>query len=220
MSGLSLARGPALAVGTVVTAAGLYFMYKAHTFPPFSNFTQGNAPRDGNFFFGVFGANGWTGLFTAVVGGVLLFGAAEHHLAKLFSLICGCALGAAAVIAVISGNVLGMAAANGWTELGWGVCAAILLLNSLAPRRRHEVVAESVATPAAPVATPQRTVPVEERTALAEERTVPAEERTVPAEERTVLAEQPTVPAEGHRTVADERTAEPVDEPPAAPPAA
>jgi hypothetical protein len=35
------------------------------------------------------------------------------------SLIVGIALGAAAIIALISGNVLGLAAANGWTEILW-----------------------------------------------------------------------------------------------------
>lgn len=55
------------------------------------------------------------------------------------SLIVGVALGAAAVIALISGNVLGLAAANGWTKLAWAIAAAILLFNALLPRRRTEV---------------------------------------------------------------------------------
>ena len=97
----------------------------------FSNFPNGTAHKDGKFFLGLFGANGWTGMFTAVCGGLLLFGAAQHLLAKTMSLIVGIALGAAAIIAVISGDVLGMAAANGWTELGWAVCAVILLFNTL-----------------------------------------------------------------------------------------
>jgi hypothetical protein len=48
-------------------------------------------------------------------------------------------LGAAAVIAVISGNVLGLAAANNWTKLGWAVCAVILLFNTLIPRRKRTI---------------------------------------------------------------------------------
>ena len=138
--GLSLARGPALILGTILLAAGLYFLYKQHRFLPFSNFPNGSAPVDGKVLFGIFGANGWTGMLTAVGGGLLLFGAAQHLLAKTMSLIVGAALGAAAVIAVISGNVLGMAAANSWTKLGWAIAAAILLLNTLVPRRRREVV--------------------------------------------------------------------------------
>ena len=138
--GLSLARGPALILGTLLLAVGLYLLYKARTFPPFSNFPNGDVTKDGDFLFGIFGANGWTGMLTAVGGGLLLFGAAQHLLAKTMSLVVGVALGAAAVIALISGNVLGMAAANGWTKLGWAVCAVILLFNTLVPRRRRTVV--------------------------------------------------------------------------------
>jgi hypothetical protein len=54
------------------------------------------------------------------------------------SLLVGLALGACAIIAVISDNVLGLAAANGWTEVGWGIAAILLVLNMLAPRRRRE----------------------------------------------------------------------------------
>jgi hypothetical protein len=137
--GVSLARGPALILGTILEVAGLYFLYKQHGFPPLSNFPNGSAPVQGKVFFGIFGVNGWTGLFTAAAGGLLLFGAAQHLLAKTMSLIVGVALGAAAVIAVISGNVLGLAAANNWTKLGWAVCAVILLFNTLIPRRTRTI---------------------------------------------------------------------------------
>lgn len=137
--GVSLARGPALVLGTILLAAGLYFLYKEHFFPKFGNFPNGNGAGEGKVFFGIFGANGWTGMLTAVAGGLLLFGAAQHLLAKTMSLIVGVALGAAAIIAAISGNVLGMAAANGWTEIGWGVAAAILLFNTVIPRRGRTV---------------------------------------------------------------------------------
>jgi hypothetical protein len=136
--GISLARGPALILGTVLLAAGLYFLYKQHFFPKFSNFPNGKAPVEGKVF-GIFGANGWTGMLTAVAGGLLLFGAAQHLLAKTMSLIVGVALAAAAIIALASGDVLGLAAANGWTELAWGVAAAILLFNTVIPRRRTTV---------------------------------------------------------------------------------
>lgn len=137
--GVSLARGPALILGTVLEVAGLYFLYKQHGFPKFSNFPNGDVPVQGKVFFGIFGANGWTGLFTAAAGGLLLFGAAQHLLAKTMSLIVGLALGAAAVIGAISGNVLGLAASNSWTRLGWGVCAVILLFNTLVPRRTRTI---------------------------------------------------------------------------------
>jgi hypothetical protein len=137
--GAGLARGPALIIGTILLAAGLYSLYKQHTFPPFSNFPNGDAPVQGKVIFSIFGVNGWTGELTAVAGGLLLFGAAQHLLAKGMSLIVGVALGAAAVIALISGNVLGLAAANGWTKLAWAIAAAILLFNTLLPRRHTEV---------------------------------------------------------------------------------
>src|SRR5690348_13849487 len=94
--GASLARGPALIVGTILLAVGLYALYKEHTFPPFSHLTNGQAPVEGKVFH-IFGANGWTGMLTAVAGGLLLFGAAHHVLAKTMSLIVGVALGAAAI---------------------------------------------------------------------------------------------------------------------------
>jgi hypothetical protein len=146
--GISLARGPALILGTILTAVGLYLLYKARTFPPFSNFPNGTATRDGKYIFGLFAANGWTAMLTAVAGALLLFGAAQHLLAKTMSLIVGVALGVAAVVGLISGDVFGMAATNGWTELGWGACAVILLFNTLVPRRRRTVV---VADETAPV---------------------------------------------------------------------
>jgi hypothetical protein len=125
--GISLARGPALILGTVLLAAGLYFLYKEHFFPKFSNFPNGRAPVGGKVF-GIFGADGWTGMLTAVGGGLLRFGPEQHLLAKTMSLFVGVALAAAAIIALASGDVLGLAAANGWTELAWGVAAAILLV--------------------------------------------------------------------------------------------
>ncbi|MDQ6692513.1 MAG: hypothetical protein M3Z13_07070, partial [Candidatus Dormibacteraeota bacterium] len=69
--------------------------------------------------------------------------AAQHLLAKAMSLIVAVALGAAAIIALASGNVLGLAAANHWTEIGWGVVAAILLFNTMIPRRRRAIETEA-----------------------------------------------------------------------------
>ena len=142
---VSLSRGPALIVGTILLAAGLYFLFRSHVFPRFANFTGGRAPVNTHAFFGIFGINGWTGMLTAIAGGLLLFGAAEHFLSKTMSLIVGACLAAAAIIALISGDVLGLAAANGWTELGWGVAAAILLVNAVLPARRRVVAGPVVA---------------------------------------------------------------------------
>jgi hypothetical protein len=180
--GISLARGPALILGTILQVAGLYFLYKQHLFPKFSNLPNGTVPPPGKVFFGIFGANGWTGLLTAAAGGLLLFGAAQHLLAKTMSLIVGIALGAAAIIALISGNVLGLAAANGWTEILWGGSAAILLFNTLIPRRKKTVEDDSVA--AAPRRREVDSAPVvRERS----DRSVPGAERVngdVPGDDR------------------------------------
>ncbi|HEX3690039.1 MAG TPA: hypothetical protein VHV28_10080 [Solirubrobacteraceae bacterium] len=178
--GLSLARGPALILGTILTAVGLYLLYKARTFPPFSNFPNADVTKDGDFLFGLFGANGWTGMLTAVAGGLLLFGAAQHLLAKTMSLIVGIALGAAAVIALVSGNVLGMAAANGWTKLGWAICAVILLFNTLIPRRRRTIVlADEGVARDAPVAYERRPMAADGEEPTAAHRDTDAGERTV-----------------------------------------
>ena len=148
--GPSLSRGPALVLGTILLAFGLFSIYKQHTFAPFSQFPSGHAHVTGKVLFGIFGVNGWTGMLTAVGGGLLLFGAAQHLLAKTMSLIVGVALGAAAIIALLNhGNVLGMAAANALSEIGWGASAVILLFNTLIPRRRREVVVEGAAGGAA-----------------------------------------------------------------------
>ncbi|HEX8975756.1 MAG TPA: hypothetical protein VF781_04520, partial [Solirubrobacteraceae bacterium] len=138
--GPSLSRGPALVLGTILLAVGLYFIYKQHYFPKFSNFPSGTATVKGKVLFGLFGGNGWTGMLTAIAGGLLLFGAAQHLLAKTMSLIVGVVLAAAAIIALLNhGNVLGLPSANHLTELAWGVSAAILLVNVLLPRRTRTV---------------------------------------------------------------------------------
>jgi hypothetical protein len=136
---VSLSRGPALTLGVILLGAGLYLLYKQHRFPPLSNVPNGRAHVDGEVFLGIFGANGWTGMGTAIAGGPLLFGSAQHHLAKAMSLIVGVVAVAAALIAAVSGDVVGLAAANRWTELGWGACGVILLLNAVVPPRHRRV---------------------------------------------------------------------------------
>jgi membrane protein implicated in regulation of membrane protease activity len=132
-------------------------------------------------------------MLTAIAGGLLLFGAAEHLLAKTMSLIVGVGLGAAAVIALISGDALGLAAANHVTELAWGIAAAILLVNTLAPRRRRRVttVADDDAVDRRGRRlmrrrrrTAERVAPADEETRVMPERE-PAAERVAPADEET-----------------------------------
>jgi Domain of unknown function (DUF4383) len=156
--GMSLARGPALILGIVLSVAGLYSLYKQHQFPPFSHFPNGDVAEH-KIFFRIFAANGWSGMLTAVAGMLLLIGAAQHLLAKTMSLIVGIALAVAAVIGLIGGNVLGMAASNIWTEILWGASAAILLLNTLAPRRTRTVVREPVPVQQPQSATPEPAAP-------------------------------------------------------------
>lgn len=128
--GPGLARGPALILGAILAAFGLLLFLKAGDTPT-SGFAD--ADVDGPTFLG-FETNGWTAWLTTAAGALLLFGAAQHLLAKGISLIVGLVLGAAALIALIDGDVLGLAAANVWTELGWGIAAVLLLLNVFAPR--------------------------------------------------------------------------------------
>jgi Domain of unknown function (DUF4383) len=138
--GPSLAKGPALIAGSILVAFGLASLLKNNDFPSFSSsFPDGEV--QGTNFLG-FEVNGWTAFFSITAGALLLFGAAQHHLAKMMSLLVGLALAACAVIAVIDGqDVLGLAAANFATKLGFAVAGGVLLVNALMPRttRRREV---------------------------------------------------------------------------------
>jgi hypothetical protein len=142
--GPSLAKGPALIAGSLLVAFGLAALLKNNDFPSFSSsFPDGEV--QGTNFLG-FEVNGWTAFFSITAGALLLFGAAQHHLAKMMSLIVGLALAACAVIAIIDGqDVLGLAAANFWTKLGFAVAGGVLLVNALMPRttRRREVAMAS-----------------------------------------------------------------------------
>jgi hypothetical protein len=138
--GPSLAKGPALLIGSILLAFGLAGMLENATFPD-GTFPDGDA--QGTNFLG-FEVNGYTNLLLAICGGLLLFGAAQHWLAKTMSLLTGLALGAATIIALIDGDdILGMGATNNATKLGLAIAAAALLVNALMPRRtrRREVAA-------------------------------------------------------------------------------
>lgn len=134
--GPSMAKALPMIIGSILIAYGLTSLLKNSVFPNAgANFPNGSP--QGTSWLGI-EVNGWTSFFNIAAGGLLLFGLAQHHLAKAMSLLVGLALGACAIIALISDNVLGLAAANGWTELGWGIAAILLVLNVLAPRRRRE----------------------------------------------------------------------------------
>jgi len=132
--GTGLARGPAYLIGTILTAFGLILFLQGGDSPiEFGTSGFPDADATGDKFIG-FETNGWTAWITTAAGALLLFGAAQHELAKGFSLVVGLALGACAIIGFVDGDVLGLAAANIPTELGWGIAAVLLVLNVLAPR--------------------------------------------------------------------------------------
>jgi hypothetical protein len=135
--GPSLAKGPALIVGTILVVFGLGGLLVNADFPQVSSsFPDGTA--QGSSWLG-FEVNGWTNFVCIAAGALLLFGAAQHHLAKLMSLVVGIGLGVCAVAAFIDGtDVFGLAAANGLTKLGMGVAAVVLLLNAVMPRVTRE----------------------------------------------------------------------------------
>lgn len=132
--GTGLARGPAYIIGSILAAFGLLMLLSSGD-DPISFATGGFPDADikSDEFIG-FEWNGWTAWITITAGVLLLFGAAQHALAKGFSLVVGLALGASAIIGFVDGDVLGLAAANWATELGWGIAAVLLVLNVLAPR--------------------------------------------------------------------------------------
>jgi hypothetical protein len=132
--GTGLARGPAYIIGSILAAFGLIMLLSGGDDP--INFATAGFPdadvTSGEFI--GFEWNGWTAWITITAGVLLLFGAAQHALAKGFSLVIGLALGACALIGFIDGDVLGLAAANWLTELAWGIAAVLLVLNVFAPR--------------------------------------------------------------------------------------
>jgi hypothetical protein len=155
--GPSLAKGPAMIAGTILVAFGLCALLKNNDFPSFSS-TFPDGEVQGTNFLG-FEVNGWTAFFSITAGALLLFGAAQHHLAKMMSLIVGLALAACAVISIVDGqDVLGLAAANFWTKLGFAVAGVAMLVNALMPRvtRRREVATGAAGTTTAAAGTPRR----------------------------------------------------------------
>jgi hypothetical protein len=152
--GPSLAKGPALIAGSLLVAFGLASLLKNNDFPSFSSsFPDGTV--QGTNFLG-FEVNGWTAFFSITAGALLLFGAAQHHLAKLMSLLVGLALAACAVIAIIDGqDVLGLAAANFWTKLGFAVAGGAMLINALMPRttRRRRIAPATAGAGTVPATT-------------------------------------------------------------------
>ena len=133
--GVSLSRGPALALGTFLVIAGLYFIYMEHGFPRLSAFPNAHAAQNGKAFFHVFGLNGWSGELTVAGGALLMLGAAQHTLAKASSFIVAVVFAGVGIWALVNHHsALGLFAANIWTILLWFAAAAYLLINTLLPR--------------------------------------------------------------------------------------
>ncbi len=132
--GVSLAKGPAVVIGLLATAAGLVGLLRDASFPAIGGFPD--ADPTGTSHWGV-EINGWTSWLTIVAGALLLFGATQHHLAKAMSAIVGIGLLVAAVLGAVTGDVLGLAAANWVTAAIWAVAGVLLLLNVLSPRRER-----------------------------------------------------------------------------------
>lgn len=148
--GTSLARGPVLLAGTILFAYGL-LGFLTNSDLPRDQFADGTV--QGESWLGL-EVNGWTNFFICAMGGLLLFGAAEHLLARTMALLVGGISAACCVIAVIDGqDVLGLAAANWATKLGFGIAAVYLLIVALLPRtggrRRRTVVEPDEVTTAA-----------------------------------------------------------------------
>jgi hypothetical protein len=129
--GTSLAKGPASIVGMILLAFGVTaLIFGGHSFT--THAVSGTV--NGKSWLGV-EVNAWSSLLFVGAGALLLFGAPLHWGAKLMSLIVGLGLGAASVIAMSDKHdVFGIFAANGRTELVWGVAAAVLLILALLPR--------------------------------------------------------------------------------------
>ena len=129
--GTSLAKGPVGLIGLVLLVYGISaLIFGSHSFT--AKPLSGNV--NGTTWLGL-EVNGWSSLLFVAAGLLLLFGSPLHWGAKSLSLITGLALGAASVIAIFDKkDVFGIFAANGLTELVWGVAAAILLVLALLPR--------------------------------------------------------------------------------------
>lgn len=129
--GTSLAKGPVGLIGLVLLIYGITaLILGSHSL---TQHAPSGAVR-GKTWLGL-EVNGWSGLLFIVAGLLLLFVSPLHWGAKAMSLIVGIALGAAALVALAKGHgVLGIFAANGRTELVWGVAAALLIGLSLLPR--------------------------------------------------------------------------------------
>ncbi|MGI8713712.1 MAG: hypothetical protein ACR2NR_11120 [Solirubrobacteraceae bacterium] len=145
-NGVSLAKAPVAIIGLLGLLYGLSaLIFGGHGFA-LSHVPTGAV--HGKAWLGL-EVNGWSDLLVIVAGLLLMFGAPLHWGAKGMSLIVGLVLGAAALIGLVRGNgVFGILAANGRTELVWGVAGVLLILVSLLPRVGAKTKREGLYEPA------------------------------------------------------------------------
>jgi hypothetical protein len=129
--GVSLAKGPIALVGLLGIIYGLTaLIVRAHGFT--LHFPNGHV--HGQFWLHL-KVNGWTALLFIAAGLALLFSAAAHITAKSMALIVGIVMIVLAIIGYAQKHgVLGIFAANHWTELIWGIAGVVLILLALMPR--------------------------------------------------------------------------------------
>jgi hypothetical protein len=129
--GTSLTKGPVGIVGMILLAYGVTgLVFGGNSFS--SNPLDGTVT--GETWLGIEG-NGWSNLLAIGAGGLLMFCAQIHVIAKTMALLVGLAFAAAAVIALVDGDdVLGIFAANDATKLAWAIAAAVLIVLALLPR--------------------------------------------------------------------------------------
>jgi glucose dehydrogenase len=129
--GVSLAKGPIALIGLLGIIYGLTaLIVRAHGFS--LNFPSGHV--HGKFWLHL-KVNGWTALLFIAAGLALLFSAAAHITAKSMALLVGVVMIVLAIIGFAQKHgVLGIFAANHWTELIWGLAGVVLLVLALLPR--------------------------------------------------------------------------------------
>lgn len=130
-SGVSLAKGPVGILGLVGILYGLSaLIFSSHGFA----LRIPHGAVHGEKWIGL-EVNGWSDLLFIAAGLLLLLSAPLHWGAKSMSLLVGCAMIAAAIIAAIRDDgVFGIFVANHLTELVWAAAGVLLLVLALLPR--------------------------------------------------------------------------------------
>src|SRR5579875_2638274 len=129
--GVSLAKGPIALVGLLGIIYGLSaVIIRAHGFA--LHFPNGHV--HGSYWLHL-KVNGWTALLFIAAGLALVFSAAAHLTAKTMAMLVGVVMIVLAIIGVAQGHgVLGIFAADHWTELIWAIAGVVPIVLALMPR--------------------------------------------------------------------------------------